>query len=476
MMESLEEILKKRMTGTNTPGRYTGTWSNAESVEESSPGSACPICKGAGFIHPLSASGNPDFSRVVPCPCSRQGLKKEKLAQLQQYSNLGALSRLTFDNLLPTGRYDEDALQQNFTRAYEAAKAFANEPRGWLILVGPSGCGKTHLACAIANYRLSLGQSVLYIGAADLLDHLRSAFSPSSEIAHDELFERVKNAPLLILEDLAMTATTPWAKGKLEQLLDHRFNLRLPTVITTDVPIEEFDEGLRGHLTDPELCNICVIQGKSALTLEHLGSIELEALREKAFNNFDYRPLNLSQEERQSLEQAYRNAVNFAKSPEGWLVLQGVNGCGKTHLAAAIANHLRREGKPVLFIVVTDLLDYLRSTFNPESRVSYDELFEKIKKALVLILDDFGEQSATPWAQEKLYQLINYRYNARLATVITTCLSLDEVERRISSRMVDPSLSLFLNINAPDYRGDMKAPRAREAKSQQRYTRRGRLS
>ena len=424
----------------------------------------------------MAASGRPDFSRVVPCRCRHEELKKEKLAQLQRYSNLGALSRLTFDNLLPNGRYDEAALQQNFTRAYEAAKAFANEPQGWLILVAPSGCGKTHLACAIANYRLSLGQPAFYIGAADLLDHLRSAFSPSSDIAHDELFERVKNAPLLILDDLTMTATTPWAKGKLEQLLNYRFNARLPTVITTDVPVEEFDESLRGHLTDPELCTICVIQGKSALTLEHLSSIELEALSKKAFNNFDYKSLNLSSEERQSLEQAHRNAVNFAKSPEGWLIFMGVNGCGKTHLAAAIANHLRREGKSVLFIVVTDLLDYLRSTFNPESRLSYDELFEKIKKAPVLILDDFGEQSATPWAQEKLYQLINYRYNARLATVITTCFDLDSIERRIGSRMVDPSLSLVLNINAPDYRGDIKSPLVREAKSQQRYPRRGRLS
>lgn len=412
----------------------------------------------------------------MPCKCSQQGLKKEKLAQLQQYSNLGALSRLTFDNLVPTGRYDDAALQQNFTRAYEAAKAFADEPKGWLILVGPSGCGKTHLACAIANYRLSLGQPAFYIGAADLLDHLRSAFSPSSEIAHDELFERVKNAPLLVLDDLTMTATTLWAKGKLEHLLDYRFNLSLPTVITTDVPVEEFDESLRGHLADSQLCKIFVIQGKSALTLEHLSSIELESLRKKTFGNFDYKSLNLSDEECQSLEQAHRNAVNFAKSPEGWLVFMGVNGCGKTHLAAAIANHLRREGKAVLFIVVTDLLDYLRSTFNPESRVSYDELFERIKKAPVLILDDFGEQAATPWAQEKLYQLINYRYNARLATVITTCLSLDEIERRISSRMVDPSLSLVLNINAPDYRGDIKAPRTPEAKSQQRYQRRGRSS
>lgn len=403
-------------------------------------------------------------------------MKKEKLIQLQQYSNLGALSRLTFDNLLPTGKYDDPESQQYFTQAYEAAKAFGNEPRGWLILIGPSGCGKTHLACAIANYRLSIGQPAFYIGTADLLDHLRSAFSPSSEIAHDELFERVKNTPLLVLDDLTTTATTPWAKGKLEQLLGYRFNAHLPTVITTDVPVEEFDESLQGHLTDSELCRICVIRGKARPGLDYLDGMELESLRKKTFDNFDYKPLNLSSDERQSLEQAYRNALSFARSPEGWLVLMGVNGCGKTHLAAAIANHLRQENKSVLLIVVPDLLDYLRSTFSPESRVSYDELFEKIKRAPVLILDDFGEQSATPWAQEKLYQLINYRYNARLATVITTCLSLDEIESRVSSRMVDPSLSLVLNINAPDYRGDTKSPRVRETKSQQRYPRRGRLS
>ena len=450
------------------------TWLKGESGEENLPDSSCPICKGAGFIHPLLASGQPDFSRVVPCQCSRQGLKKEKLSQPQQFSNLGALARLSFDNLIPSGRYEDTALQQNFTKAYEAAKAFANEPKGWLILIGPSGCGKTHLACAIANHRLNLGKPAFYIGAADLLDHLRSAFSPSSEIAYDELFERVRNTPLLILDDLTMTATTPWAKGKLEQLLDYRFNMCLPTVITTGTPIEEFDESLRGHLADSEICNIHVIRGKSTLILEHLGSIELEALRQKAFSNFDYKLSNLSPEERQSLEQSYRNAVNFAKSPEGWLVFMGVNGCGKTHLAAAIANNLRKEGKSVLFIVVTDLLDYLRSTFNPESRVTYDELFEKIKKTPVLILDDFGEQSATSWAQEKLYQLINYRYNARLATVLTTCLSLDEIESRISSRMVDPSLSLVLRINAPDYRGDIKAPRPRDVKSQPRYPRRNR--
>jgi len=82
-----------------------------------------------------------------------------------------------------------------------------------------------------------------------------------------------------------------------------------------------------------------------------------------------------------------------------------------------------------------------------------------LRKSKNLILDDFGEQSVTPWAQEKLYQLINYRYNARLPMVVTSCLSLEEIETRISSRMVDPKIGMVFNINIPDYRGNVKPTR-----------------
>jgi len=366
------------------------------------------------------------------------------------------LSHLTFETLLPKGKKGDVQSQQRFTQAYEGAKTFATDPQGWLILYGPSGCGKTHLACAIANYRLSIGQLAFYIGTSDLLDHLRSTFTPTSDTSYDELFMKVKNTPLLILDDLRLSSTTPWAKEKVEQLLDHRFNLRLPTVITTDVPIDEFEERVQNRLTEPNFCRIVVVEERLSSDLEHLGSLELQLLRQMTFDNFDRKRLNLPLEQRQNLEQAFRLALGFAQSPQGWLVLQGVNGCGKTHLAAAIANYRLQEGKPVSFIVIPDFLDHLRSAFSPESKVSYDELFERTKKAPLLILDDFGEQSTTPWANEKLYQLINYRYNARLPTVITTCFSLDEIENRISSRLIDPRLSLVFNIRAPDYRGDLK--------------------
>jgi DNA replication protein DnaC len=70
-----------------------------------------------------------------------------------------------------------------------------------------------------------------------------------------------------------------------------------------------------------------------------------------------------------------------------------------------------------------------------------------------LILDDLGTESATPWAREKLFQLLNYRYAARLPTVITTFSTLEELDERLASRMEDSSRCTVHGITAPSYRG-----------------------
>ena len=432
------------------------TWSDAEETEEASPSSVCSTCKGAGFVHPLLPSGKPDFSRVVACRCTQQELDKGRQTHLLRYSNLGSLTRFTFDNLLPKGRSGNPINQEQFHRVYEAAKTFAAEPEGWLILAGPSGCGKTHLAAAIANERVSQGQPAFFISTPDLLDRLRSAFNTNNEIPYDEFFDQVRNAPLLVLDDLGAQTSTPWAKEKMDQLLNHRFNSELPTVIVTTIPVEQLEDRIRTRLTDPSLCHIYAVEEKQAL-LEYSWGSEFELQKSMTFDNFDWRRVNLLPEQRQNLEQAFRLALEFAKSPEDWIVLQGDTGCGKTHLTAAIVNYRYQANQPALFIVVPEFLDHLRSTFSPESKVSYDQLFERVEKAPLLIMDDFGEQSTTPWAQEKLYQMINHRYNAKLPTVITTRLSLDEIDNPIGSRFIDHHSSTVFTIIAPDYRGDKRS-------------------
>lgn len=69
-----------------------------------------------------------------------------------------------------------------------------------------------------------------------------------------------------------------------------------------------------------------------------------------------------------------------------------------------------------------------------------------------MILDDLGTQNATPWAREKLFQVLNYRYETRLPTVITTSSSLDEIDPRIRSRMLDERVCRLYKIIVPAYK------------------------
>jgi DNA replication protein DnaC len=154
---------------------------------------------------------------------------------------------------------------------------------------------------------------------------------------------------------------------------------------------------------------------------------------------------------------AYESCKRFAQNLEGWILLQGSFGCGKTHLAAAIANFAVSMGAPTLFLTVPDLLDTLRFAFS-SNEISFEERFEQIRSSALLILDDFGTQNATEWAQEKIFQIINFRYINHLPMVITTNLPQDDIDGRIRSRLDDPDLVQKIKIDAPDYRnptGDM---------------------
>ncbi len=181
----------------------------------------------------------------------------------------------------------------------------------------------------------------------------------------------------------------------------------------------------------------------------------LNRLSHLTFENFNPsgndRAKFMSAQDRENLHKSFEICEEFARVPNGWLLLEGGYGCGKTHLAAAIANFAVNNGTPTLFITVPDLLDSLRFAYaDPET--TFEQRFDEIRNAELLILDDFGTQNATAWAQEKLFQIINYRYINKLSTVITTNLMLDEIEGRIRSRLQDEGFVNHLMISAPDYR------------------------
>ncbi len=236
-------------------------------------------------------------------------------------------------------------------------------------------------------------------------------------------------------------------------------------LVTTDVPFGHPDFGK----AFPCICQAENVKQRRASQLRKLGN--LEAYADKTFASFQvdyalmgedeidmrvFKPIapssSLTEEQRLQINFAARQTLAYAQNPQGWLLLKGSYGAGKTHLAAAIANWRLDHGEPVLFIGVPDLLDHLRATYGPSSEVAYDARFEQVRAAPLLILDDLGAESQTPWALEKLYQLFSHRHASKLPTVITTNNDPETFDPRIRSRLLDQDLTQSLPLEVPDHR------------------------
>jgi DNA replication protein DnaC len=208
--------------------------------------SVCPKCKGAGYLRANVPFGHPNFGRPIPCECKEAERKDKRRQQLRDISNLDAFRDRTFRTF--------NSRVPGVQEAFEVSHDYAQEPEGWLLLIGPNGCGKTHLAAAIANQCLEDGAVVLFQVVPDLLDHLRAAFAPNASELFDQLFSKMREAEVLILDDLGSQQSSPWANEKLFQLLNYRYNMGMPTVITANPKgLQGVDERIRSRLTDASL-------------------------------------------------------------------------------------------------------------------------------------------------------------------------------------------------------------------------------
>ncbi len=411
-----------------------------------------------GYLRSDVPVGHPNFGRLEICVCRQRDVSEQVRERLYSLSRLDELKELTFDTFQPRGRKGLGEMQANsLEMAFNQAYHYAKTLNGWLLLRGGYGCGKTHLAAAISNYAVEMGVPTLFLTVPDLLDMLRFSYD-SADTTFENRFHEIRNASLLVLDDFGTQNATGWAQEKLFQIINYRYINKLPLVITTNLNPDNIEPRFRSRLADRELVTDVRINAPDyRRPLDDTGHPELSSLglmANKTFGSFEDRAHEgLPSDELKSMQKAWKAAHSFAEKPKGWLIFMGGYGSGKTHLAAAIANYRAGLGDPPLFVMVPDLLDHLRATFSPNSNVAFDRRFDEIRTAPLLVLDDLGTQSMTPWVKEKLYQLFNYRYNAELPTVITTSDSLDEMDPRIRSRLLDGKLCSIYAITVPAYHG-----------------------
>ena len=424
----------------------------------------CPHCGGVGYVRMDLPLGHEKFGKLESCVCRAKDVAEGARSRLFALSNLDRLSHLTFENFNPLGnekaKFMTPQESDELHHALDACKAFLQTHKGWLLLEGGYGCGKTHLAAAIANDAVNHGVPTLFITVPDLLDSLRFAYA-DPETTFEQRFEEIRNASLLILDDFGTHNATGWAQEKLFQIINYRYINKLATVITTNLMLDEIEGRIRSRLQDDEFVNHVKISAPDyrrpneisnpgasilaqpeikAMTFmnfqtreDEIGkimpSVTIVKKQDKFGNKIeetDIANVEITQHDIKTLSKAFNAAVSFAEKPSGWLAILGQSFCGKTHLAAAIGNYRIALGGQAMLLDISNLLDYLRQTFEDNSDVSFHRRLHEIRTTPLLILDDLGKSSrSSNWSEDKLYSILNYRYNNYLPTVLTSKMNID---------------------------------------------------
>lgn len=204
---------------------------------------------------------------------------------------------------------------------------------------------------------------------------------------------------------------------------------------------------------------------KSFSSSQNFGDITLSMRKNMTFPLFKLETVKSKPDDEYNLHGAIEVARQYYKENKGWLVLRGPTGVGKTHLAAAITNERLKSFLPVYFGFVPSILERLRkfNEVNNSQEFGNINFLSYLIECPFLVIDDLGHQSSSPWAEDKLYQIIVGRHASQLPTIITTRALISntgeddlvfnpQISEAIKSRLHDFSVVNEYTIVAPDYR------------------------
>lgn len=144
------------------------------------------------------------------------------------------------------------------------------------------------------------------------------------------------------------------------------------------------------------------------------------------------------------------------KAPEETkgLILKGPTGSGKTHIATAILTGVVKKGYSGVYYNVTELLKDLRETYSRDSEEVEANIIGRAGEVDLLVLDDLGSEATSGWVRDRLYLIINRRYENLKPLIVTTNLEPDELTKQVGDRITSriEEMCHTYDFPAEDYR------------------------
>lgn len=156
--------------------------------------------------------------------------------------------------------------------------------------------------------------------------------------------------------------------------------------------------------------------------------------RQRTFENF--RTDTPERKKCYQIAKSYADNFAYHRDNGDGLYIEGTNGTGKTHLAAAIALQLLKAGIPVICKTSGDMLGDIKKAFEGEGATE-SQVLDVYKNTELLIIDDLGKEQCTDWSMSTLYAILNDRYESMKPTIVTTNYNTDGLIQALTPKGMD---------------------------------------
>lgn len=153
---------------------------------------------------------------------------------------------------------------------------------------------------------------------------------------------------------------------------------------------------------------------------------------------------------------AYADGWKEREAQGASLVLTGMPGTGKTHLACAIANAVMREHlASALFVPVAVMMRAIKSTYRQDSQRTEQQVIDQLAGQDLLILDEVGVNIGSEHEKLLMFEVLNDRYQELKPTILISNLNTEELEAFLGQRVMDRyrECGSVLAFDWPSHRG-----------------------
>ena len=170
----------------------------------------------------------------------------------------------TFEALAEGGLPYAVREQYEVVRSYAAAFDQHLADGTGLILRGPVGTMKTSLAVAVIQHLLTVGRSGYFITMPSLVDTIFTLKEQSTE-EWLRFEDRLRNTPLLVLDDMGAEYATGWVTTKIDAIISERYNRCRPVIVTTNLTSESLNNTYTERVLDRlhSTCQVLTFAGRS---------------------------------------------------------------------------------------------------------------------------------------------------------------------------------------------------------------------